>query len=1197
MTILEGNIKLLKSQVMDDVDEGGGRATGNAIADGASNAIFADISELDRAYGRVNLRKTFVSVDTPDTDGYFGANVIIADPPDDERVSCALFTTEDGFDRRVDAQSRLEAYVISGPRSSMAVYGNQIAGQRAILAYQRLEQPLPEVGDVYVIGTETGTIVQQFFRIIDVVPSIQTFEDASGLFDRRVITLTISDALRQTFTGAEPIRFSSAETTTAKLRKTSVADASRYYGTRPLEEAAEVGDLTIKADTIYTPLVPSSQLETPIVLGEIRSPSTVIASGAAITLSSATWAGAARTLYLRDQVTPTSVTLSIGSANDYWPKTDNGVGDIVTPSGAVVGSVDYTTGVLTPDTTQVAAWSSTSSASITYTPGTNLVQSAFTRGVQVTLATRGSVYVETLTPVPAAGTLTLDFMALGKWYRLQDNGSGVLQGSETAFGTGTVNYSTGAVVVTLGALPDVGSGVMYAWGSPVDTRVRTTGTSSIVMRATTSENTAARSSVTVVYTKGGATKTLTETGTGVLSGSGQTGTIKYATGEIVIDGTRDPSTDITVDYSYGDALTEHFDSPARSGGGGTVTVSLPNTPLLVRSIKLMWNVQVDMYSDNSTRFSAGASSYTVSAEDDGSGNLKLPDGTTVGTVNYTTGAVTWQPDVSIALLASVYQMQFSAGFSFGGITVPDRSISNFSGRSYISLPGVAASDFNVDFTYRSTDSPTTTTETFNSPLEFDIVPGTSETLLPDGLYFTLTTSSGASTYVDHGGTLYRDSSLTAGGGSEAGTIDYTAARVSVTSWPSSLVSSPLSVQSALTVLDGSTATQASFRTAGAPIRPASLYVQATATDGSLITGTSDQSGTISGAFMRGAVDNTTGMVFVEFGSIVTASGNEGEWWYLLANVDSGNIWKPVEVFPGTIKYNAVVVSSLPLDADIIGLDPVRLPADGRVPIFRAGNIAVVHHTATKAPQTVSNGQTVDLLRTRLSRVRVIGNDGVTITTGYTADLDAGTVLFSDITGYSQPIHIENRIEDMALVSDAQINGTMSITRQLTHDFPEGSYVSSALIIGDMRARVPILFDQATWVGTSWANTINGSAATATFNDVLAPIEVTNQGAITERWIVQFTNTTSFNVIGEHVGVIATGNTGTDCAPNNPATGVPYFTLLTTGWGSGWSAGNVLRFNTVGALFPVWIARTIQQGAATEPDDAFTVLVRGDIDRP
>ena len=49
MTILEGDIKLLASRVMDDVPEGGGGPTGTVIPYGGSNHIFRDITEADRA--------------------------------------------------------------------------------------------------------------------------------------------------------------------------------------------------------------------------------------------------------------------------------------------------------------------------------------------------------------------------------------------------------------------------------------------------------------------------------------------------------------------------------------------------------------------------------------------------------------------------------------------------------------------------------------------------------------------------------------------------------------------------------------------------------------------------------------------------------------------------------------------------------------------------------------------------------------------------------------------------------------------------------------------------------------------------------------------------------------------------------------------------------------------------------------------
>ena len=1185
MTIGIGNIKLLASQVMLDVDNGGGQATATEIVDGASNAVFPDISELDRAYGRVNLRKTFVSIDTPDTDGYMGANVIIADPPADSKVSCALFSTADGFDTRLAAKNRLEAYVTAGPLSSMHLYGSQNIGQRAVTIYQKQEYAIPQIGDVFAISQEStsGTTVtvsaQQFVKVTGVASTINTFDDSSGSFVYRVITLTISDSLASTFIGYEPYRITALiPTSGALVRTTTVTDSSSYYGIAALSETAAIGDLKVKATSIYTPLVPSSTLETPIALGTITGADQVIAAGAPVTEPNTIWSGSFRTLYLPGGITPLSLTLSTGSSSGYWPKTDDGKGNLVTPSGAVVGAIDYANGVITPDLAQTAAWTG-SMPTVAYTPGAKVSQSSFTTSIAISLATRGQVYVQTLSPIPAPGTLQVSFLALGTWYTLSDNGAGVLSGDATADGTGSINYSTGSAVITLGALPDVGSAVMLAWGSAVDTRVRTSGASGFRSTIALAHGSCTGSSVTVHLTKGGVAKTLTDSGTGVLSGGGVTGTVNYLTGVVVINDVHDAGTTVEVLYNYGSVsgtptLTTDTFSSLTPNFDGTYDVTVSAHPLAPHTVKMSWPV-------------SGVSSYgapvasTVKVSDDGSGNLKTDvGGVTLGTINYTSGAIHIQPNTTLNFPIAVLSNP-AGGFAYENATV--ESI------AFAALAGVT-----LTAQYQSTASTASTSaadETFSPTLDFTLSPGTFETVLPGGLVFDL----GSHVLVDRSGTIYEDPSFITGGGTAAGTIDYTTSIVSLSNWPASPT---LAVTACLTVLGGRAATQAAFRTAGAPVRVSSVYVQASDVDGTLLTGTSDTSGVITGSKMAGSINYQTGVIAINFGHLVTAAGHESEWWYDAARVTSGGqIWKPEQVLPGTIAYNAVVTSTLPLDASIIGLDPVRLPSDGRVPIFRSGNVVVVHNTTTTGLMTVTNGQTVDLGRNRLARVRVFKADGVTlITAGYTANLDAGTVTITSTSTFGGQIKIEHRVEDMALVSDAQLDGTLSLTRQLTHDFGTGSYVSSALVIGDMTSRVPIVFDQATWSGV-FSDTLSGSAATASFNSVLAPILVTNEGALTERWAVQFTNTTAFNVIGEHVGVIATGNTSTTCAPNNPMTGAPYFTLTATGWGSGWAAGNVLRFNTVGALYPVWIARTIQQGSPSDTSDSFTVLIRGDIDTP
>ncbi|MNV47913.1 hypothetical protein D3C71_1397960 [compost metagenome] len=112
-----------------------------------------------------------------------------------------------------------------------------------------------------------------------------------------------------------------------------------------------------------------------------------------------------------------------------------------------------------------------------------------------------------------------------------------------------------------------------------------------------------------------------------------------------------------------------------------------------------------------------------------------------------------------------------------------------------------------------------------------------------------------------------------------------------------------------------------------------------------------------------------------------------------------------------------------------------------------------------------------------------------------------------------------------------------------------------------------------------------------------PVLLTNKGAVTERWRLQFTGPGVYSVIGEHLGVIVVGQSVTaDCSPVGPS-GVPYFTIFAAGLGQGWGQGNLVRFNTVAATFPFVVIRCVQMGAETVLDDSFEVMVRVGVDRP
>ena len=1184
MPIQSGDVKLLKSAVMADVPEGGGAPTGNTIADGVSNAIFPDISELDRAGGRVNLRKTFVQVATDDTDTYFGANVIVAEPPLDPRVSVTLFSTERTFDTREQARVRIEAYLNKGTELAGYLLENHIAGQRVIQLFQRTTDAVPTVGQTLVLIENEGlpTQKEQYIRVtsVSVVERMFTYNNDQD-YKAAVVTVEISDALRHDFTGSPALRTFTRAASTTKVRDTLVADAGTYVGVVPLTQAASVGDFTIKGASIYTQLVPSAQTETPISFAPPYAAAGLPVAGAATVSYTA---GHAWTPGVRFNLPGGCLPGSLAIVTDGITVFDD-AGLLKTASGTM-GTIDYANGILS-----LNAGSMSNAKAVAYTPAAQVLRAPQSSEIPVTPESRSQSYVGTVTPVPQPGTLSVSYMAQGRWYVLSDAGNGTLKGLDAGYGAGTVNRNTGAFVVTLGALPDVGSSLILTWNVPTQETPRplTTLKASQTLVLQPPQGKAVQPGTLTVTWEHNGTRTASAATSGGLSGAA-TGVLSIAGGclEFAPNALPSPGTQLTVSYVAGPKQEDSFSHPSRNGSG-QVPVTATLGSIEPGSMEIEWNTLTDTSVLGAYTF-AQLQEMGVSvawrdpaqiARDDGNGHVVL-NGANIGTVDYATGAVVFNPDVTIQIPRPNY-----SSAAIGGI---GRWRLNYGGLSYVAAPSLYPNDESgyVKLRYNSAGSASNHAEAFQFTPAFKLVPGVNAQIVPGTV---LLTPPGAQPWGDNGQGVLRE--FTTSGWVTRGTINYLSGEVALTSWSAGTTNAIPRV-GCVTTVGENISSEYVFRTGAAPLRPGSLSIQYARAVGGTQTVTAGIDGRIDATGIAGSVDYDNGLVRLRFGAFVPAAGHEGEPWYSADRVGSdGRIFRPEPVVASSVRYGAVAYSYLPLDADLLGIDPVRLPSDGRVPIFRPGGFAVVGHTG-KITTPVSDGQTIDCGRVRLSRVRVVGHDGTVVHAGYMTDLEAGTVSFANVAGYSQPVTIEHRVEDMAVVRDVQINGEISFTRALTHAYPAGSFVSSALIAGDLFARVSLVFDQATW-GGAWSDALSGSAATATFNNTQYPIRVTNRGALTERWIVRFTNSTSFEVIGENVGVIATGNTSTDCAPNNPATGMPYFQLPALGWGNGWATGNVLRFNTVGAQFPVWVARTVQQGPESVPDDNFTLLIRGDVD--
>ena len=454
-------------------------------------------------------------------------------------------------------------------------------------------------------------------------------------------------------------------------------------------------------------------------------------------------------------------------------------------------------------------------------------------------------------------------------------------------------------------------------------------------------------------------------------------------------------------------------------------------------------------------------------------------------------------------------------------------------------------------------------------------------------------------YVDRMGSIFRNPDPVTGVGVLCGKINYLTAIVTLDTYDGG--SNSLAVHSLAGRFGSQYVTELTFRTPGAPLRPGSFTLAGVTMHGERISVIAAFDGTIQADGISGAVDTDIGVVTVGFGSMVTDSPDlVDEEWYNADLVKDGKVWKPEPVYADSLQYACVVYSYIPLDASLLGLNPVRLPTDGRVTIVKPGDVVVIHNTdSTVLAGSPTAGQTFTLPRAA-SSIEIYDSATPPLripATMYSHEEDSATFTIdtdnSDFSGYTLPLVVAHKIEDMVLVSGTQINGQINLSRGVQGDFPvSGTMVSSALPFGDLQARAYGLFDQKTWTN-AFSDDLIGDPATATYNEIDYPLTVTNLGAVTERWALVFTSTEAFNIIGEKRGVIGTGYITQDCKPVNLATSETYFFLDYRGFGAGYAQGNAIRFNTQGASPGFWTVRTTLQGPESEPCDEFVLQPRGD----
>jgi len=183
---------------------------------------------------------------------------------------------------------------------------------------------------------------------------------------------------------------------------------------------------------------------------------------------------------------------------------------------------------------------------------------------------------------------------------------------------------------------------------------------------------------------------------------------------------------------------------------------------------------------------------------------------------------------------------------------------------------------------------------------------------------------------------------------------------------------------------------------------------------------------------------------------------------------------------------------------------------------------------------------------------------------------------------------EGATDELVTVASVQYPSGLTLSAPLANAFSSGATISSLLSLGDMAPSVGGNWSQQTWTRV-FSDTIIGNPISSNYSRAAGAITIDNLGGATERWAVVFTSTTAFKLVGESIGEIAVGNIADDFLPTNPITGAPYFTITAAGWGTGWANGNVLRFNTIGSRAGFWMGRTVSPSAPGGDDSGVIEL--------
>lgn len=362
MTILQSDIALFQSVKMDDTPNGGGAPSAKRIPFGGSNGIFRDISSIDRAGGRAQVRVIYLGVGSDNADPALGVHIFVSKPSSDPNVSVVLVKCPT-FATRAEVAAAIEGYLVRSVEIGPYLLEDHVKGSNIINLFHRPGTTPPGINDTLFLTINEGQAMERVEPVR--VTRVTTEEITATVMENNVFRdfpalrsrCELADRLKNAWVGSPPSRMFARETAKTRVRSSTVADSAQFFGASYLTQPAAMGSRTVRAESIFGQIVPNTRSGRPSIDQRPAASSTIVLASSPRRVEVNTAGHTGRILVtaanqssswvwqMRPLPAKGTIKVSMRAQNNWYELRDNGDGTM-SGDGVGVGQYDPMTGSL-----------------------------------------------------------------------------------------------------------------------------------------------------------------------------------------------------------------------------------------------------------------------------------------------------------------------------------------------------------------------------------------------------------------------------------------------------------------------------------------------------------------------------------------------------------------------------------------------------------------------------------------------------------------------------------------------------------------------------------------------------------------------------------------------------------------------------------------------------------------------------------